>query len=101
MALSQKWQVAGTDDRRERSGPPCTSQIVIAVNRSLCIRASDDAPKPFQIVLRLALQLSFCFEVRALSGRLVSSSPARPCDDMRGLNSLLSESDGDAADFLD
>jgi hypothetical protein len=49
----------------------------------------------------LALQLPFCFEVRALSGRLVSSSPARPCDDMRGLNSLLSESDGDAADFLD
>jgi len=49
----------------------------------------------------LALQLPFCFEVRALSGRLVSSSPARPCDDTRGLNSLLSESDGDAADFLD
>jgi len=49
----------------------------------------------------LTLQLPFCFKVRTLSGRLVSSSPARPCDDTRGLNSLLSESDGDAADFLD
>jgi hypothetical protein len=32
----------------------------------------------------LALQLSFCFEVRALSGRLVSSAPERPCDDVCG-----------------
>ena len=49
----------------------------------------------------LALQLPFCFEVRALSGGLVSPAPERPCDDMRGLNSFLSKSDGDAADFLD
>jgi hypothetical protein len=49
----------------------------------------------------LALQLPFFSEVRALSGRLVSSTPERPCDDMRGLNPLSSESDGDAADFLD
>jgi hypothetical protein len=49
----------------------------------------------------LTLQLPFCFEVRALSDRLVSSTPERPCDDMCGLDSLLSESDGDAADFLD
>jgi hypothetical protein len=48
----------------------------------------------------LALQLSF-FEVSALSFRLVGSAPERPCDDVCGLNTLLSESDGDAADFLD
>ena len=45
----------------------------------------------------LALQLPFCFEVRALSNRLVSSTPERPCDDVCGLNPLSSESDGDAA----
>jgi hypothetical protein len=50
---------------------------------------------------RLALQLSFCFEVRALSDRLVSSAPERPCDDVCGLDALSSESGGDAADFLD
>ena len=49
----------------------------------------------------LALQLPFCFEVRALSDRLVSSTPERPCDDVCGLNPLSGESDGDAADFLD
>ena len=49
----------------------------------------------------LALQLRFCFEVRSLSDRLVSSSPERPCDDVRGLDPLSSEPDGDAADFLD
>jgi hypothetical protein len=48
----------------------------------------------------LALQLSF-FEVSALSSRLVGSAPERPCDEVCGLNALLSESDGDAADFLD
>ena len=48
----------------------------------------------------LALQLSF-FEVSALSDSLVSSAPERPCDDVCGLNALLSESGGDAADFLD
>src|ERR1700680_3003476 len=48
----------------------------------------------------LTLQLSF-FEVSALSFRLVGSAPERPCDDVCGLNPLLSESDGDAADFLD
>jgi len=56
--------------------------------------------KPLK-VLRLALQLPFCFEVRALSNRLVGSTPERPCDDVCGLNPLSSESDGDAADFLD
>ena len=55
----------------------------------------------FRNFIGLALQLSFGFEVRALSGRLVSSTPERPCDDMCGLDSLSSESDGDAADFLD
>jgi hypothetical protein len=48
----------------------------------------------------LALQLSF-FEVGTLSGDLVSSAPERPCDDVRGLNPLSGEPDGDAADFLD
>jgi hypothetical protein len=48
----------------------------------------------------LTLQLPF-FEVMALSFRLVGSAPERPCDDVCGLNPLLSESDGDAADFLD
>jgi hypothetical protein len=50
---------------------------------------------------KLALQLPFCFEVRALGGSLVSSAPAGPCDDVCGLNTLPSESDGNAADFLD
>jgi len=36
-----------------------------------------------------------------LSGSLVSSAPERPCDDVCGLNPLSSESDGNAADFLD
>ena len=49
----------------------------------------------------LALQLPFCFEVCALSGGLVSSTPEGPCDDMCGLDPLSSESDDDAADFLD
>src|SRR5665213_653990 len=49
----------------------------------------------------LALQLPSCIEVRALSCSLVSSTPERPCDDVRGSDSLSSESDGDAADFLD
>ena len=48
----------------------------------------------------LALQL-FCFEMGVLSDRLVSSTPERPCDDVCGLDPLSSESDGDAADFLD
>jgi hypothetical protein len=39
--------------------------------------------------------------VSALSDRLVSSTPERPCDDVCGLDPLSSESDGDAADFLD
>jgi hypothetical protein len=56
---------------------------------------------PAAAVLALALQLPFCFEVRALSGSLVSSAPRRPCDDVCGLNTVTSESDGNAADFLD
>ena len=61
-----------------------------------CRRARSD-----HAATGLALQLPFCFEVRALSNRLVSSTPERPCDDVCGLNPLSSESDGDAADFLD
>jgi hypothetical protein len=53
------------------------------------------------LVEALALQLPFCFEVRALGGSLVSSAPAGPCDDVCRLNTLPSESDGNAADFLD
>ena len=51
--------------------------------------------------LALALQLPTCFEMRALSGGLVSSAPQRPCDNVCGLDTLSSEPDGDAADFLD
>jgi hypothetical protein len=50
--------------------------------------------------LYLALQLHFP-EVSALCEGLVCPTPERPCDDVRGLNPLSSESDGDAADFLD
>ena len=53
------------------------------------------------LMLILALQLSSFLEVRALSGGLVSSAPERPCNDICGLDSLSSEFDGDAADFLD
>jgi hypothetical protein len=49
----------------------------------------------------LALQLPTCFEVRPLSGGLVSSAPERPCGDVCGLDPLSSEPDGDAPDFLD
>jgi hypothetical protein len=49
----------------------------------------------------LALQLPTCFEMRPLSGGLVSSAPERPCDDVWGLDALSGESGGDAADFLD
>jgi hypothetical protein len=49
----------------------------------------------------LALQLLFWFEVSALSGSLMGSAPARPCDDVCGLNTPSRESDGNAADFLD
>ena len=52
-------------------------------------------------LIGLALQLPFCFEVRALGGSLVSSAPERPCDDVCGLNPLSSKSDGNTADFLD
>ena len=50
---------------------------------------------------RLALQLPFCFEVRAPSDRLVSSAPERPCDDVGGLDPFSSEPDSDAPNFLD
>src|SRR5271169_4601276 len=49
----------------------------------------------------LALQLRFVFEVCAACFGLVSSSPERPCDDVRGLDAPLCELDDDAADFLD
>jgi hypothetical protein len=58
----------------------------------------DENPESQQT---LALQLPFCFEVRALGGSLVSSAPERPCDDVCGLNPLSSKSDGNTADFLD
>src|SRR5271165_3970062 len=52
-------------------------------------------------IKQLALQLSFCLEVCALSDRLVSSAPERPCDDVGALDALSSEPDGDAPNFLD
>ena len=50
---------------------------------------------------RLALQLPFCFEVRALGDGLVSSAPEGPCDGVCRLNPLSIKSDGNAANFLD
>ena len=54
----------------------------------------------------LALQLHFSFEVCApemgtASLGLVGAPPQRPCDDVSGLDALVGELDGDAADFLD
>jgi len=49
----------------------------------------------------LALQLSFCFEVRPLSCSLVSSAPEGPSDDVRGFDPRSMKSDGNAADFLE
>ncbi|KWV59688.1 hypothetical protein AS156_30585 [Bradyrhizobium macuxiense] len=49
----------------------------------------------------LALQLSFCFEVRPLSCRLVGSAPEGPSDDERGFDPRAMKSDGNAADFLE
>src|SRR3979411_379815 len=77
-------------ERRSRS---CASPQSASCSENYAIR-----PEVFGQTL--ALQLSF-FEVSALSGSLVSSAPERPCDDVCGLNALLSESGGDAADFLD
>lgn len=48
----------------------------------------------------LALQLHFLFEMGAACFGLVSSSPERPCDDVRGLDAPLCKFDDDAADFL-
>ena len=53
------------------------------------------------VIQTLALQLPFCFEVRAPSDRLVSSAPERPCDDVGGLDPFSSEPDSDAPNFLD
>ena len=55
---------------------------------------------------RLALQLHFSFEVCApemgtASLSLVGAPPQRPGDDVSGLDALVGELDGDAADFLD
>ena len=49
----------------------------------------------------LALQLPFCFEVRALGDGLVSSAPEGPCDGVCRLNPLSIKSDGNAANFLE
>jgi len=68
--------------------------VAPSLSRTRCISAMSP-------ISSLALQLPFRFEVRSLSGSLVSSAPARPCDDACGLNTLSSESDGNAADFLD
>jgi FO synthase len=77
----------------------------IALLRPVCASMEgcpDKAPEArLSTLRRLALQLPLCFEVGALSGSLMSSTPERPCDDMRGLDSLSSEPNGDAANFLD
>jgi hypothetical protein len=87
---------------RNRSAPADVSD-----DRQIRVRAPTVGMTTHEIELKalmlasLALQLPFCFEVRALSGSLVSSAPRRPCDDVCGLNTVTSESDGNAADFLD
>ena len=48
----------------------------------------------------LTLQLPFCFEVRALSNRLVSSTPEGPCDDVCGENAVSCEPLRYSMDFL-
>ena len=53
------------------------------------------------VMAGLALQLPFCFEVRALGDGLVSSAPEGPCDGVCGLNPLSIKSDGNAANFLE
>jgi len=48
----------------------------------------------------LALQLHFCLEMRAPRGGLVSAPPARPRDDVCGLDLAHGKFVGDAPDFL-
>ena len=49
----------------------------------------------------LSLQLRPFLYMSQSCGGLVSSSPVRPGEDVRGLDLSLSEPDGDASDFLD
>ena len=49
----------------------------------------------------LALQLHILFQMRALRGGLVRPAPERPGDDACGLDALLCQAGGDAADFLE
>jgi hypothetical protein len=44
-------------------------------NEALSVRFAHDAENYAKAAMVLALQLLFCFEVRALSGSLVSSTP--------------------------
>jgi ribokinase len=53
------------------------------------------------VIVTLALQLHFSFEVSASGFGLVCASPQRPCEDVGGLDASLCEFGGDAADFLD
>ena len=48
----------------------------------------------------LALQLHFFLEMSPSGGGLVNSPPARPCDDVCGLDLAHGKFVGDAADFL-
>ena len=52
-------------------------------------------------VFRLALQLSFSFDVCAPCLGLVGASPQRPGDDMSGPDTPLCELLRDTSDFLD
>jgi len=52
-------------------------------------------------VYALALQLHFRFDMSASSGGLMRSSPARPSDDVGGLDTTLGKLVGDPPDFLD
>jgi hypothetical protein len=68
------------DDDVEIKGPHAVLEL-----RFIDGAHGDAHAEPFQYRLveqrDLALQLPFCFEVRALSNRLVSSTPERPPTD--------------------
>jgi hypothetical protein len=98
MPSAISWNAASQNSSSSAASQPASKRPPeITAPSSLSLQSSYGCDKCPHY---LALQLPF-FEVMALSFRLVGSAPERPCDDVCGLNPLLSESDGDAADFLD
>jgi len=87
------FDVGGVNPQIQPARPRSVGPKAISVGRKLLYQVDGR--------VELALQLPTCFEVRPLSGGLVSSAPERPCDDVCGLDPLSSEPDGDAPNFLD